>query len=317
MKKILILTLIIISGHGFIYSQEGEALKDTTWKKGGVASVNLTQAYYENWTAGGVPSVAGIAFLKSYAVYEKGKWKWDNQFDFAYGLINERNKLMRKTDDKIQIDSKFGYKTGKNWYTSMLASFRTQFTEGWEDPYEQEVKISDFMSPAYFILSLGFDYNPKDNFSLFMSPVATKTTIVLDQELADAGAFGVDGREVQYITSDTTVIDSVITPGKNYRLEMGAQIKLMYKAHVWENVDFITKLELFTNYFENFGNIDVNWEALLEMKVNDYLSANLRVEMIYDDDIDILTGVDDDGTEHFGPRLQIKQLFGLGLSYRF
>ncbi len=317
MKKAFSLLLVLGFCNTIVKSQEGEAVKDTTWKAGGVASINMTQAYYENWTAGGVPSVAGVAFLKAYIDYNKGKWKWENDIDLAYGLINEREKLMRKTDDKIQFDSKLGYNMKNAWYASALLSFRTQFTEGWQDPELQQVKISDFMSPAYLIFSLGFDFNPNEKFSFFISPIASKTTIVLDQDLADKGAFGVEGKEVTYVLDDTTVVDSVVTPGKNYRPELGAQLKLRYKTKVWTNVDFMTRLELFTNYFENFGNIDVNWEGLLEMKVNDYLSANIRVELIYDDDIDILTGVDDEGVEQFGPRLQVKQLFGLGLSYKF
>ena len=64
-------------------------------------------------------------------------------------------------------------------------------------------------------------------------------------------------------------------------------------------------------------NIDVNWDGMLDLKVNDYLSANIRVELIYDDDILIKTGEDAEGNEFFGPRLQVKQLFGLGLSYKW
>ena len=98
---------------------------------------------------------------------------------------------------------------------------------------------------------------------------------------------------------------------------MGAQFKLMAKGPIMKNVAYLTRLELFANYFENVGNIDVNWEGLIDMKINDYLSANIRLELIYDDDIEIYTGTDDEGLEHFGPRMQIKQLFGLGVSMKF
>jgi hypothetical protein len=92
---------------------------------------------------------------------------------------------------------------------------------------------------------------------------------------------------------------------------------MLFKMDLMKNVNFQTKLELYANYFDNFGNIDVNWEGLIEMKINDYLSTNIRAELIYDDDIKILTGKDDLGNETFGPRLQIKQLFGLGLALKF
>jgi hypothetical protein len=49
------------------------------------------------------------------------------------------------------------------------------------------------------------------------------------------------------------------------------------------------------------------------MKINDYLSANLVTNMIYDHDI--LIPLDDEGNK--GRRIQLKQLFGVGLSYKF
>lgn len=314
MKRLTVLFTALLMG-SIAYAQSDSA-STGPWKKGGVFSINMTQAYYENWTAGGTPSVAGVTFFKAFATYEKKKWRWDNQLDLAYGLIQERQKLMQKTDDRIQFDTKIGYDLGDRWYAAFLTTFKTQFTEGFEDPNVQEVVISNFMSPAYIMASLGFDHNPTDNFSLFFAPAAMKATIVLDQDLADRGAFGVEAGEWETIQRDTT-IDSTFTSGKNFRYEFGAHLKAMYKAKVMKNVDFQTKLELYMNYFENFGNVDVNWEGMLDMKINDFLSTNIRVELIYDDDIDILTEVQDDGTELFGPRMQIKQLFALGVNFKF
>jgi hypothetical protein len=316
MKKYIMTVVALMTATTGIYAQE--TVRDTTWKTGGVISLNFTQAYYENWTAGGKPSVSGIGFLKLFATYEKNKLRWDNQLDLSYGVIRERQATERKTDDKINFDSKLGYNLGKSWYASLLTAFRTQFTPGYEDPEFQLVKISDFMSPAYLTISAGADYNPNENFSLFIAPISAKTTIVLDQELADRGSFGVQPGDWETIVRDTSgTIDSTFIPGQQFRYEIGAHLKLMYKANIWTNVDFLTKLELYANYIDNFGNIDVNWEGLINMKVNDYLAANIRVELIYDDDIAIPTGTDEAGITHYGPRVQIKQLLGIGLSYKF
>jgi len=302
----------------FTFINAQEVVKDTIWKTGGVVSLNVTQAYFENWTAGGVPSITGVGFIKLFATYEKSKWRWDNQLDMAYGLIQERQSNQRKTDDKLNFDTKLGYNVGNKWYASLLGSFRTQFTPAYEDPDIQVVKISDFMSPAYLTISLGIDHIPNDNFSFFFSPISSKITMVTDQELADKGAFGVEKAKWDTTVVDSITIDStLIEEGLNVRYEFGAHIKIMYKAKVWDNVDFITKLELYANYLENFGNVDVNWEGLLDMKINQYLSANLRVEVIYDDDIDIPTGTNEAGNQTFGPRMQLKQMFGLGISYKF
>jgi hypothetical protein len=79
-----------------------------------------------------------------------------------------------------------------------------------------------------------------------------------------------------------------------------------------KNVNLISKIDLFTAYDENFGNIDVNWEVLLSMKVNKYLTASLSTTLKYDDDIKY---IDADGIKH-GPRIQFKEIFGLGISYK-
>ncbi|MEQ8521529.1 MAG: DUF3078 domain-containing protein, partial [Vicingaceae bacterium] len=229
MQKIFICSILLL---GLLFGTNlhaQEALKDTTWKTGGVISVNFSQAYYENWTAGGIPSVSGVGFLKLFATYTKEKWRWDNQLDLAYGLIRERESISRKTDDKINFDTKLGYSVGGNWHASLLGSFRTQFTPGYEDPETELIKISDFMSPGYLTISLGMDHNPNENLSIFIAPVALKTTFVLDQALADNGAFGVQSGEWETIVRDSTV-DSNYVAGKRIRYEIGAHFKLRYVA---------------------------------------------------------------------------------------
>ena len=317
MKKYFLIAAVSLCMAEILMAQsenEEPKVADTSWKVGGSTSINITQAYYENWTAGGVPSVAGVGFLKPTLTYRSNGWRWTNKMDLAYGLLQERGEMMRKTDDKIILDSKIGKNLGGKWYGAFAANFKTQFVPGWQDPLIQEVKISDFMSPGYFIVSLGADYNPNDNFNLYLAPMASKSTFVLDQELADQGAFGVEGSEIKHLPNG----DSIFTPGMNSRVELGFYLKSMFKATVLTNVDFITNLELFANYVENVGNIDINWDGMLEMKINNYLSTNVRVELIYDDDIDIVTNeLDSEGNNLIGPRLQVKQLFALGISYRF
>jgi hypothetical protein len=54
------------------------------------------------------------------------------------------------------------------------------------------------------------------------------------------------------------------------------------------------------------------------MKVNKYLSANLLTNLIYDDDIKVPVDRNDDGIiDGTGRRIQLKQLFGAGLSVKF
>ncbi|MEA1873516.1 MAG: hypothetical protein U9N51_03675 [Bacteroidota bacterium] len=83
-----------------------------------------------------------------------------------------------------------------------------------------------------------------------------------------------------------------------------------------KNVNFQTKLDLFSNYLNNPENIDVAWDVLLAMKVNEFLIATITTNLIYDDDIDIAFE-QEDGLVIMRPAVQFKEIFGLGLSYSF
>ncbi len=266
------------------------------WKIGGTPSFTFNQVSLTNWAAGGKNSVAGTFLLNMYFNYSKDRINWDNTLDTGYGLTKQGSDNMVKTEDKLYFTSKLGYQVdGSKWFFTGLLDFKTQYDVGYNDPPENTVKLSEFMSPGYLNLSLGFDYKPNDNFSLYLSPLTNKNTIVLDDSLSTAGAFGVD-------------------EGDKIRQEFGASVKLTAKkANIIKNVDVNTRLDLFSNLGNKPQNVDVDWELAFNMKVNDYLSAVASFNLIYDDDIKY---VDEDQVEH-GPRTQFKQLFGFGISYKF
>ena len=272
------------------------------WKKAGDFSVNFSQVSFSNWAAGGKNSVSGVALFNYSANYAKDRMSWDNSLNMGYGLLKEQDRSVVKSEDKLEISSKVGYKmteSGK-WFFSGLTNFRTQFADGYNyTNKDNPERISTFFAPAYLTLAAGFDYKPTDKFSLFMSPLSGKFTFVADDDLSAIGAFGVD-------------------PGKKFRAELGGTIKTEFKFVVAKNVDAVTNLGLFSNYLKNPQNIDVNWDFRLNMKVNKYLSANLLTNLIYDDDIKVPVDRNDDGIiDGTGRRIQLKQLFGAGLSVKF
>jgi len=159
--------------------------------------------------------------------------------------------------------------------------------------------ISNFMAPGYLNLSAGIDYKPNDDFSMFISPLTGKITFVLDEALSDAGSFGLDSAET-------------------VRGEFGGYVKIAYKKEILKNVLLDTKVDLFSNYLENPQYVDVNWDLLLTFKVNEFLSATLMTRLIYDYDIKFPYDSDGDGTNDASePRVQFKELFGIGLAYSF
>ncbi len=71
----------------------------------------------------------------------------------------------------------------------------------------------------------------------------------------------------------------------------------------------------------NPQNVDVNWETLIAMKVNKYISFNLNTQLIYDDNIQVPFDKNHDGTVDTGESIrslvQFKEIFGAGISYKF
>jgi hypothetical protein len=274
---------------------------DTLWKYNGVVSLNFSQMALSNWAAGGEQSISGNGRVTLGANYlsRDANIGWDNELILGYGLVQQGDDPVRKSDDKIDFSSKFGYKAGGNWKYSGLLSFRSQFTEGYANPGdENRTKISNFLAPGYLNLSFGMDYKPSETFAILLAPLTGKMTIVMDEDLSAAGSFGVDR-------------------GANTRSEFGGFIKVSWTTDLMQNVKLNTKLDLFSNYLENPQYVDVNFDLLLSMKVNEYISASFITQLIYDYDIkfDI---VDETGTVTGSEdRIQLKELFGVGLTFSF
>lgn len=268
------------------------------WAFGGLTTLNFSQVSLNNWAGGGVSSISATGLVNLNANYTKEKASWSNSLDLAYGLIKNQDADPFKSDDRIEFNSKYGYKASEHWNYSALMNFRSQFAPGFTTPGDS-IAISNFLAPAYVIGAIGMDYKPSENFSMFISPITSKTTIVNDKTLSDAGAFGVEAGEI-------------------IRSEFGAYLNMDYKRNLVENVSFQTKLNLFSNYLNNPQNIDVSWETLIGMKINKFMSASISTHLIYDDDINIAVDDNNDGTiDGFGPRVQFKEVLGIGLSYKF
>lgn len=273
---------------------------DTAWKFSGTTSLNLSQLSLTNWAAGGDNSLSGNALINLAAKYARDKTSWENTLTLGFGLIKQGDDPTRKSDDQIDLASKLGLKATDKWFYTGLLGFKTQFAQGYDNPGDaNRMKISNFLAPGYLNFSLGMDYKPSEHFSLFLSPLSSKFTFVLDDELSAAGSFGLD-------------------PGQNTRAEVGAYIKMAFKKEILKNVTLDTKIDLFSNYLENPQNVDVNWDLLLTFTINEYLSASLLTQLIYDYDIKFGTDTTGDGVpDTFDARVQFKELFGLGLTYSF
>ncbi|MFY8066954.1 MAG: DUF3078 domain-containing protein [Flavobacterium sp.] len=313
LKKISLFGLLFFvyqSNFGQLINTE---LPDTIsyWSKENKVGLDISQITFVNWNAGGNNSISGLIKGQFIRTYTKENINWKNELIMRYGINKQESQEVRKTDDQFSFNSTFGYKrdTITNWYYAGKFNFNTQFANGYAYP-NVDLAISRPFAPAYTFLGIGAEYSRKDlNLNFYLSPLTQKTTMVFDQRLANQGAFGVE--KAVYDEFGT-----LIREGKNIRNETGILVTNQWKREIFENINFENRIALYTDYINNFGNIDIDWQIQLDLTVNQYVKANIGTHLVYDDDIK--SKQEEGGVQVVkGPKIQLKQLLGLGVVYQF
>ncbi len=276
------------------------------WKFYGNSSINTSQSSFSNWQGGGINAISIYTTLNLNLIRYGKRSKWESVLNAGYGLMLQGDDVdWFKTDDRLDFNTKIGIKASKKWYYSASVNFISQFQPGYYTTGDS-LPISNFLSPGYITGALGFDFNPSPKLSVIIGPVTSKNTVVMDQNLANMGAYGVEPGVYDYFEEKYT------TPGKNLRSETGGSINVSYNnPRILKNVGIQSRLFLFSNYLEKPENIDVNFETQLNMQINENISTNLSLNLIYDDDV--MIALDELG-KRFGPRLQFKQVLAVGLN---
>ena len=81
-------------------------------------------------------------------------------------------------------------------------------------------------------------------------------------------------------------------------------------------------MSLYTDYINDFGNVDVDWEVIFDFKVNSYVKATLGSHLKYDNDVKMLVEVENSETNEIdyveeGASIQWKQMLGVGVVVDF
>ena len=311
MKKFLLTFAVMLFASQMIFAQEEAEQKN--WTHGGFVGLNVSQSHFSNWTAGGQDNVNGLGTFKYNMNYLNGKSKWDNTLDLALGYSYfDFDKKPIKTDDRINLSSLYGYDVVKDkLYVTANLNFQTQFADGYKYDTDSTNRISAFLAPAYLTVGLGAQYTPSSWFSLNLAPASGRLTIVNDQELADAGAFGVKGALIDPVTGE------ILEHGSKFRMELGAQLIANVNYEIFKNVVFSSKLIVFYDYIQDrefnalskkYGcRLDFDWDNALVLKVNDWLNCNISARLVYDEDIIPIEG------DSF---LQFKEVLSVGISYK-
>lgn len=281
------------------------------WKKENILGVDISEIAFVNWSAGGTSAITGLVRGHLKRDYKDDYQVWSSELIFRYGLNKQEGIELRKTDDVFRINSTYGFRKDSlsNWYHSAKFNFNTQFTNGYNYP-NTETPISKPFAPAYTFLGIGSEYIYKpEKLNVYLSPLTLKNTAVLDQALANTGAYGVT----------KAVYDSqgnLISKGKKSKTELGVLVSNYIEREILTNVTIKNRLILYSDYLHNFGNIDVDWQFLADFRVNQHIKANIGFNLIYDEDIDTFEEVNGVVINE-GPKVQLKQVLGIGVEYHF
>lgn len=253
------------------------------WDIDGVGKAHFNQGYLSNWARGGESSLSTLWTVRYSADYKKGKTIWDNDLEYKIGLLKSGDKSLRKNEDKLEINSKFGTNAFKNWYYSSLLNFQTQFFTGYDYP-DTKNPISGFLAPSYLVFSVGMDYKPSDKLTLLLSPISSKFTMMRDTTKFDQTNFG-------------------ISKNRKSKKELGAYVKSIFTIDITEKINMENKVNLFINYLGKREAIDVDYELTLNMEINRLINTTINAHLVYDRDVD--------------PNIQFKENLSVGMQYKF
>ncbi|MFD2037176.1 DUF3078 domain-containing protein [Belliella marina] len=274
------------------------------WKKGGNFNLSIQQVSLTNWSAGGASNLALNTGVNLFANFQKDKKIWDSKLtvNFGFNRQSDRRFATRKTNDNFIFVSKYGRELTPKWYLSTQIDARTQLLSGYRyfrpsgSERDARSKISNLLAPAYIQSSTGLNYKNElkngDKISVIGSPFTGRFTIVMDDSLSRAGAFG-------------------IIPGEMVRAEAGMSLTSATDIQLLENIRWKLDLNLFSNY-EKLGNIVVNMNSVVSMKVNKYITTRIETVLIYDERV-LITRSDDTK----GPAIQVQNLINFGIGVDF
>lgn len=282
-----------------------QPIKETFWKTGGNYILNIQQVTLTNWAAGGASSFALNSGVTLFANYKKDTKVWDTQLTINLGFNRQGDREFetRKTNDNFVFVSNYGRQLSEVLYLTTQLDARTQLLAGYKfsrptgSEADVRTKISDLLSPGYLQSSTGLNlrktYENKSKLSVIVSPFTGRFTIVMNDSLSNVGAFGV-------------------VPGENVRAEAGVSLAVGVNDFIlMENVTWRANLNLFSNY-ESLGNMVVNFNSIIRLKVNKFISTQIETALIYDEEVFIRQ---DDGSSR--QALQLQNLINFGITLDF
>lgn len=282
--------------------------KESNWKISGIVTFNASATGLVNWAAGGNNNINMVAAGNVSFLYKNGPFAWDSNIDTDFGesYVDNSKHNWQKTNDKINIATKFGWEMAKSWYLTALGSFKTQYAYGYDYSKDELSPISQIMTPSYTDLSVGIDWKPSSIFTVYFSPIAGRITTATNDQLREK-YFGAD-------YYNKFLVDGICT--RNYQAEFGASLKAGVNYDKIENFKIISTVTVFTPYSAK-PHVDLDWDLSISYQFLKVLNVSLGTQLKYYDRV-LFDKLDDAGNViGQGPRVQFKTILGLGIGYSF
>lgn len=271
-----------------------------------------------NGNANAITGVANLLFTHSFT---KGKFTISNKVTAKLGYTSKESEWT-KSQDEWFISTAPAYKISKEWNFGAIASFRSQFANGFD---KNNKRTSSAVSPAYLNLSLGFTYvcaEKKFPIKINLSPISMSATYVTNQKV----------RDVFYNTKFGTKALADLTPAElntpycygltldngTSRYEGGSSIQVNFDRTFGKKGIFRYRTVLYSFYgwineitqqtsqnrelFEHLAPT-VRWEHTVDIKATKYFSTQFYFQMFYN--------------KAQIRSVQTQILLGVGLSYNF
>lgn len=312
--KYILLPLLLL-GTTITFAQKTDKKKDSLpdgWKSKGLMELLFSQsAFNDNWQGGGTSNVAGNFNLNWDVNYKRKKLNWDTKLTAILGLAATKDQVfVRKTTDRLELNSLVGSRINSSkWYYSGLFNFRTQMAPGYEffdrqvlndageviETVQDRKLITTSFSPAYLQIGPGLLWKESNDFKVNVAPATARFIFV-------------NSRFTTVNENDPAAIEAYepffgVQANENVRFELGASVSAYHKEELFENIVFENTLNLYADYLENTKNVDIDYTLNVAMQVNKYITTNLAVQLIYDENA--ISG------------LQVREVLGVGLKYAF
>lgn len=255
------------------------------WTYYSEVEVAFGQGAVVNWASGGENSLSLLTNVRYFANYNKNKTSWENFIHYRLGFLQNGNQNLRKNDERLELNTKLGQKAFKHWFYTAQLNIQTIVFNSYEYPLDKKPKlVANFMTPAYFTLSVGLDYKPNDNLSLYLSPIAGKWTYVRDTSNINTTRYGIE-------------------QGKKSKSDAGAKVELRNKFSLFKFMNIRNEVTLFSSYYDSGQAFSGDWKLQIDFKINYFMRTSIYTNVVYD--------------QNYSKQLQLKETLNIGVNFRF